>query len=223
MESSLSKKSLAAYIEHTLLKPTTTRQEIEQHCKEAIQYGFFGVCVPPYYVATAKNCLKGKKVKIITVAGFPLGYSTLPVKAEAVKRAIADGADEVDVVINLAALKSGQWNHVRDEINSLATLCRLHGKIVKVIIETAVLEQSEMEEACQICAEAGVDFVKTSTGFTGGGATVEVVRFLRSILPEKIGVKASGGIKTLEEATAMIAAGASRIGTSSGINMMNQA
>jgi deoxyribose-phosphate aldolase len=209
---------LAKYIEQTLLKPDVSREEIEHFCKEAIKYKFYGVCIPPYYLKIAKNIIK-KEIKLITVVGFPLGFQAIPVKVEETKKALEDGADEIDVVINIAALKSKEYDHVKEGIDSIATLCRLKSKVIKVIIETGLLSDEEIVKSCEICAEIGVDFVKTSTGFFGG-ATVEQVRLIREHLPLKIKIKASGGIRDKESALKLIEAGADRIGTSAGTCMV---
>jgi deoxyribose-phosphate aldolase len=215
------KNKLASKIDHTLLRSDSSKKEIETLCAEAVANEFFAVCVPPYFVSAAKAFLKGSNVKIATVAGFPMGYSTIPAKVEDARRAIADGADEIDMVINIAAVKSGNWNHVKDDIQSLTTLCRLHAKVVKVILETSLLTDEEIEKLCVICIEERVDFVKTSTGFTGKDTTIETIKLLRSLLPVKISIKASGGIRNKETAEAMIAAGAGRIGTSSGVAIVS--
>jgi deoxyribose-phosphate aldolase len=164
--------------------------------------------------------LSETKVNIATVVGFPFGYATIAPKVEEIRRAIDDGAYELDVVANLAAIKEGRWNFVQNEIDILTTSCQLHGKVIKVIIETAVLTDDEIKKMCEICTTVGANFVKTSTGFNGGGATPEVVAMMRAYLPKGIEIKASGGIRTLAEAEAMIAAGATRIGTSSGMKMI---
>jgi deoxyribose-phosphate aldolase len=222
MENLLSKAELASRIEHSLLNPLTTQADIKKLCAEAVKQGFFGVCVPPHYVQYACQQLEGKKVRVITVAGFPFGYDSSLVKAEAIKKAIEDGADEVDMVINLSALKSGKINLVREEIISVSTLCRMHSRKAKVIIEAALLTEEELLTLCRICTEAGAHFVKTSTGFNGPGASVEMVRKLRENLPASVGIKASGGIRTKEQALELIAAGADRIGTSSGMEIIQE-
>jgi deoxyribose-phosphate aldolase len=203
-------------IEHTILKADTTAQEIISLCEEAKKHMFFGVCVPPYFVKLAKKQLLESHVKIITVAGFPLGYNTTPAKVEEARKALDEGADEIDMVLNIAALKNGDYNFVHNDIQSVAMLVQLKGNKVKVIIETALLSKTEKLKACEICSEIGVDFVKTSTGFSSGGASVDDIELLRKALPKNIKIKASGGIKTKEQAEALVAAGADRIGTSNG-------
>lgn len=205
-------------IDHTLLKPDTTQSDVAQLCKEAEEYGFGAVCVPPFYVRHSVEMLGGSRaVQVATVIGFPMGYSATAAKVEEIKRAVDEGAGEVDVVINLCAVKSGNWNFVRNDIDSMTRAAHLHGRVIKVILETALLSESELEKLATICAEVGPDFVKTSTGFNGGGATVVAVRRLRQLLPESIQIKASGGIRTAEAMEQMIEAGATRIGTSSGV------
>lgn len=208
---------LKNYIEHTILKADTSKDDIQRVCKEAIENDFFGVCVPPYYVKIAKNELKESQVKLVTVIGFPLGYSTTPSKIEEAKKAIDEGADEIDMVINIAALKEKDYAYVANDINSICTFVHLKGAKLKVIIETALLTNEEKIAACKICETAEVDFVKTSTGFSTGGATVDDIKLMRKQLHKKIKIKASGGIKTAEQAQALIKAGADRLGTSSSI------
>ena len=211
---------MSGKIEHTILKADTSLEEVSKLCTEAIKHKFFGVCVPPYFVKAAAQNLKGSEVKIVTVVGFPLGYNTTPAKVEEARKAIDEGADEIDMVINVAALKNGDFNFVVNDIQSVATLVHLKGNKLKVIIETALLTEEEKLKACEICAEVNVDFVKTSTGFAKSGASVEDVKLLRANLPAKIKIKASGGIKTKEQASALVKAGADRIGTSNGPGLL---
>lgn len=211
---------LAKHIEHTLLKPDTNKEQVKQLCSEAAQHGFRAVCVPPYYVKDAVSALEGSPaVKVVTVIGYPMGYSCTPSKVEEVKRAIDEGAAEVDVVVNISAIKDGQWSYVRNDINSSATAAQLKGKAAKIIFETSLLSSAEIEKLCQICTELEVNFVKTSTGHQGG-ASVEMVQFLRQHLPSTIKIKASGGIKTPEQAKELLKAGADTIGTSAGLAMI---
>ncbi len=214
--------NIANFIDHTNLSPLAVSADIKQMCEEALKYNFKAVCVAPYHVKTVADMLSETKVNIATVVGFPFGYATIAPKVEEIRRAIDDGAYEMDVVANLAAIKEGRWNFVQNEIDILTTSCQLHDKIIKVIIETAVLTPDEIKKMCEICATVGANFVKTSTGFNGGGATIEVVTMMRAYLPKDIAIKASGGIKTLAQAEAMIAAGATRIGTSSGMAIRNE-
>jgi deoxyribose-phosphate aldolase len=213
-------ENLQKYIEHTLLKPTTTATEIENVVAEARKWGFMGVCVPPFWIEKTKRDLLDTDIQVVAVVGFPLGYQRTATKRREMEMAIQDGADELDIVMSLTAFKTGAYDWVKIEIAQLTKLAHDHQKLVKVIIETAYLEQEEIKLACKICVEAGVDFVKTSTGFAPAGATVENIRLIRSILPQNVGIKASGGIKTLQQTLDLIAAGAERIGTSSGIVIM---
>jgi deoxyribose-phosphate aldolase len=211
--------NLASYIEHTNLKPTLTINDIDQLVEEARRWNFLGVCVPPFWVKRASREIGTEKIILVTVAGFPLGYNMTETKLDEMQRAIDNGADEIDVVWNVSAFKTNlPWTKI--EIAKCSLLAHRHEKLLKVIVETAYLSDSELEKACKICADAGVDFVKTSTGFAPAGATIEHIAIMKKSLPHHVGIKASGGIKTYEQAIAMINAGASRIGTSSGISML---
>src|SRR5690242_3145249 len=211
---------IASYIEHTNLSPTLMIRDIDQLVVEATQFNFLGVCVPPFWVKRAKREIGNNKILLVTVAGFPLGYSMTETKLDEIKRAIDNGADEVDVVWNVTSFKTGiPWTKI--EIAKCSKITHDHQKLLKVIIETAYLSDEEIAEACKICADAGVDIVKTSTGFAPTGAKVEHVKLMRSVLPAEVGIKASGGIKTREQAIAMIEAGADRLGTSSGIKIVS--
>jgi deoxyribose-phosphate aldolase len=213
--------NIATYIEHTNLSPVLTVQEIDKLVEEAKQFGFLGVCVPPFWVKRAQREIGNEKIILITVAGFPLGYNMTETKLDEMKRAIDNGADEIDVVWNITSFKTNlPWTKI--EVAKCSKLAHDHQKIVKVIIETAYLSETELEVACKICADAGVDFVKTSTGLAPSGAKVEDVKRMREFLPSHVGIKASGGIKTLEQAQTLIVAGADRIGTSSGIAILNE-
>jgi len=212
--------TLATYIEHTNLKADCTAQDILKLCKEAETFEFYGVCVPPYFVQLAKKTLKNSEIKIITVIGFPFGYGAVSSKVEETKKAINSGANEVDMVINIAAFKSGDLTAVQNDVQSVVTACHLQNRKVKVILETGYLNAEEIKVLCKICTDCEVDFVKTSTGFSSEGATVEKVKIMRKNLPLKIKIKASGGIKDKKFALELIEAGASRIGTSSGVSMM---
>lgn len=214
---------LASYIDHTILKPDCTRREIKTLCEEAVEYQFAAVCIPPFFVKEAYQFLEKEPVKVSTVIGFPMGYSTTSAKVEEIKRAIDEGAAEVDVVINICAVKSGNWNYVQNDIASMITAVHLKGKHIKVILETALMEESEIRRLCSICRELEPEFVKTSTGFNGGGATVPVVELLRQELEgTPIKIKASGGIRTPQDARAMIGAGAQRLGSSSGVSIVKE-
>jgi len=211
--------NLAQYIEHTVLSPTLTIQDIDKVVNEARQYGFLGVCVPPFWVKRAQREIGKDKILLVTVAGFPLGYNMTETKLDEIKRAIDNGADEVDVVWNITSFKTGiPWTKI--ELAKCSKLTHDHHKLLKVIIETAYLSDEEIVEACKMCADAGVDIVKTSTGFAPSGAKVEHIKLMRSVLPPAVGIKASGGIKTRELALEMIEAGADRLGTSSGIKIV---
>ncbi|WP_367391121.1 deoxyribose-phosphate aldolase [Lewinella sp. LCG006] len=210
---------IASFIDHTVLKPDATLADIQQVCKEAVTHGFAAVCVPPFYVAQARQALDGTPVKLATVIGFPLGYSATVAKVEEIKRAIDEGADEFDIVINIAAVKNANWSFVRNDIDRMLTACHLRAKQIKVIIETALLTEAEILEICKICNDLEPDYVKTSTGFNGAGATVDIVRLLRAKLKKEIKIKASGGIRTQEDAKALVEAGADRLGTSRGVEL----
>lgn len=206
---------LAAYIDHTLLKPEATEVELRQLCDEARQYGFATVCVNSTHIAFVATQLAGSEVKPIAVVGFPLGASLSEVKAFETREAIRAGAEEIDMVINMGALKARAHGHVMRDIRSVVDAA---GRVpVKVIIETSKLERDEKIMACTLAKAAGAKFVKTSTGFSGGGATTEDVALMRAVVGDDVGVKASGGVRTLEDAEKMLAAGASRIGASSSV------
>ncbi len=211
---------LAKQIEHTNLKPDCGNEDIIKLCNEAIEYGFYGVCVPPYFVQLAKKTIGKKDVKIITVAGFPLGYSTVGAKVEEAKKAIISGADEIDMVMNIAAFKSNDYQTVQNDIQSVVTVCHLQNKKIKVIIETAYLNEEEIIKACKICADCEVDYVKTSTGYAPSGAEISYVKLMRETLPTKIKIKAAGGIKTSKQAIDLLNAGADKIGSSNSINLL---
>lgn len=212
-------KTMSKMIDHTLLKPEATKLEIEQLCKEAIEYDFIAVCVNPYYVGYCKEILKESNVKIATVIGFPLGANTKELKAFEALDAINNGADEIDMVINIGALKDKDYEVVKNDIKLVVDIAK-EKAIVKVIIETSLLTDEEKVKACELSVEAGANFVKTSTGFSTGGATIEDVKLMKSVVGDKLEVKASGGIRNLDTANNMIQAGASRLGTSSGIKLV---
>lgn len=207
--------NIAPYIDHTLLKADATSQAIEKLCKEALQFQFFGVCVNSSYVSLCRSLVMNSKVKVVTVVGFPLGAMSITGKAKEVEVALRDGADEIDTVIHVGRLKSGDISYVKKDLQ--VTLDACDGKPLKVIIETSLLSQEEKKLACEIARDVGVQFVKTSTGFNGGGATVADVSLMKSIVGPDIQVKASGGIRDMDSAMAMIHAGATRLGTSSGV------
>ena len=212
--------NLAKFIDHTLLKPDATQQEVAQLCFEARKYGFASVCVNPTWVPLCAQLLKGSPVKVCTVIGFPLGATSSETKAFETETAIRQGATEIDMVINIGALKARDLDTVARDIRGVVNAAHTHGIIVKVIIETALLTDEEKTIASLISKEAGADFVKTSTGFAGGGATVHDVQLMRKTVGPQMGVKASGGVRTFEDADAMIKAGATRIGASAGVKII---
>ncbi|HET7628411.1 MAG TPA: deoxyribose-phosphate aldolase [Bacillales bacterium] len=211
---------LAPLIDHTALKPETTKQQIETLCKEAAAYGFASVCVNPTWVKAASALLKDSEVKVCTVIGFPLGASTTHTKVFETREAIRDGATEVDMVINIGALKSGDDTLVEQDIRGVVEAAG-DAAITKVIIETALLSREEKVRACRLAVRAGAEFVKTSTGFAGGGATVEDVALMRETVGADVGVKASGGVRDRRTAEAMVRAGATRIGASAGVAIVS--
>lgn len=202
-------------LESTLLKADTKPDQIRHLCEEAIAIKVVGVCVPPYYVKDAVKILADTGILTVSVGGFPMGYQNSASKIEDMKRIIQDGADEVDVVAPIAAIKAGHWTYVDNQIKALAQMAHLKDKPIKLIIETGLLTRDEIEQVCELAVDARVNYIKTSTGMLGEGPTPEDIRFLRSILPVEILIKASAGIRTFDQAKAMIEAGATRIGTSS--------
>lgn len=214
---------LAGMIDHTLLKPQATADQVRQLCSEARQFNFATVCVNPYWVPLCSDMLSGSPVQVCTVVGFPLGATLTEVKAVEAQRCAALGATELDMVINIGALKSQLFGEVEDDIAAVVRTARSQGAHVKVIIEAAYLTDEEKVEACVLAKAAGADFVKTSTGFGPSGATVEDVALMRRVVGPEMGVKAAGGVKTAEDAKAMIAAGASRIGASASIRIVSEA
>jgi deoxyribose-phosphate aldolase len=215
--------NIAKMIDHTLLKPDATQDQIAQLCYEARKYGFAAVCVNPTYVKLCSQLLQGSAVHVCTVVGFPLGATPPEVKAYEAQQAIDDGATEVDMVINIGALKSKDYALVERDIATLAHTCHAGGAILKVIIEAALLTDEEKVIASQLAKAARADYVKTSTGFGPGGATVHDVELMRRAVGPEMGIKAAGGIKSYEDARAMVAAGATRIGASAGIKIVQQA
>jgi deoxyribose-phosphate aldolase len=215
--------NIAHYIDHTLLKPATTIHELKNLCEEAIQYNFFAVCVPPPLVKNARSVLAGSPVKTATVIGFPFGYSVARAKMAEAQQAIQDGADELDVVINLVALKNKAWQYLELEMEQIVELAHAQGRLVKVIIESGILTNEEIIQCCEIYAKVGVDFMKTSTGYAEKGATIEAVQLMRQHLPSTIKLKASGGIRTYEQADQYIKAGADRLGCSASVAIVTGA
>jgi deoxyribose-phosphate aldolase len=215
----MNEKQLAAMIDHTLLKPEATEKQIRVLCEEAKAHGFASVCVNPYWVKQAAEWLKGSNVKVCTVVGFPLGATTKESKAFETKNAIENGAEEIDMVLNIGALKSGDFQTVKEDIRAVVEAAG--GAVVKVILETGLLSDEEIVKACELSKAAGAHFVKTSTGFGKGGATVEAVRLMRETVGTEMGVKASGGIRNAETARQMVEAGANRIGASASVAIVS--
>lgn len=215
--------NIASYIDHTVLKPTTIIADIEKLCAEAKEYGFAAVCVPPLFVKKAKELVKGTDVKVATVIGFPFGYSAIEAKVAETVLAIVDGADELDMVINISAIKNNDWQFLASEINTVMPLIRKHGRVIKIIIESGILTDEEIIRCCDIYGAAGVDFMKTSTGYAEKGASVHAVELMRKHLADAVKIKASGGIKNYTFAAELIAAGANRLGCSSSIQIVKEA
>ncbi|MDY0345129.1 MAG: deoxyribose-phosphate aldolase [Bacilli bacterium] len=205
-------------IDHTLLKSDASLAAVVKLCDEAAQHDFMSVCINPCFVPVVKKLLEGTNVKVCTVIGFPLGATLPDVKVFETKRAVELGADEIDMVINVTMAKAHDYEFIANEINMIKVACQ--GRLLKVILETCLLSNEEIVECCRAAVKAGADYVKTSTGFSSGGATVEHVKLMRDTVGPQIGVKASGGVRTKEDAEKMVAAGASRIGTSSGIKIV---
>jgi deoxyribose-phosphate aldolase len=212
---------LNQYIDHTILKPTALISDIEQVCAEAKQYEFAAVCVPPLFVKKSKELLQGSSVKVATVIGFPFGYSAVEAKLAEILLAIVDGADELDVVINFTAIKNNDWQYVANEINHLMPVIKKADKVIKVICESGVLTEAELIKCCELYGVAGIDYLKTSTGYAEKGATVEAVKIMRANLPQHVQIKASGGIRTYEFAEQLVNAGATRLGCSASVAIVN--
>jgi deoxyribose-phosphate aldolase len=214
---------IAGLIDHTLLRPEATRADILQLCREARDYNFASVCVNPYWVPLAASQLGGSEVKICTVVGFPLGATSTEAKVAETEDALRAGAQEIDMVQNIGALRGGDEQAVEEEVALVAAVCHRAGAILKVILETALLDDDQKTAACLLAKAAGADFVKTSTGFGPSGATVHDVELMRRVVGPAMGVKASGGIRTLDDLNKMVAAGATRIGSSSGVKIVEAA
>ena len=214
---------IASYIDHTVLKPTTLIKDVEKICSEAMEYHFAAVCVPPLFVKKAKELLKDTSIKVVTVIGFPFGYAAIEAKVAETILAIIDGADELDVVINISAIKNNDWQFLASEINAILPIIRKQKKVIKIIIESGILTDNEIIKCCDLYGAAGVDFLKTSTGYAEKGATVEAVQLLRRHLADNVQIKASGGIKTYTFAKQLIDAGATRLGCSSSIQIVGEA
>ena len=214
---------LNQFIDHTLLKPTTLLSEIEKLCGEAKQYQFAAVCVPPNFVKSAKLFLEGSSVKVATVIGFPFGYSAVEAKIAEIVLAMVDGADELDVVINISAIKNNDWLYLANEINYIMPIIRSKNKVVKIIIESGILTDEEIIKCCEIYGLAGIDYLKTSTGYAEKGATVGAVKLFRLHLPHQVQIKASGGIRDYAFAKQFVDAGATRLGCSASVAIVQGA
>ena len=214
--------NIATYIDHTILKPTTLTADVKALCKEANENNMAAVCVPPMFVKQAKSLLQNSNVKVATVIGFPFGYSAVEAKLAEVLLAIVDGADELDMVINISALKNNDWQYLAGEINAILPIIRTKKKVIKVIIETGLLSDEEIIKCCDLYGLAGVDFLKTSTGYAESGATVHAVKLMRKHLADTVKIKASGGIRTFKFAKELIEAGADRIGCSSSLKIIEE-
>jgi deoxyribose-phosphate aldolase len=214
--------NLASYIDHTVLKQTTTIAEVDRVCVEASLEGFFSVCIPPKYVPDAKKLLDGSKVKVTTVIGFPLGYNVTDAKVREIEDALEMGVDELDMVIDLCALKNGNWKHLENEIQACLRPVYEAGKVLKVIVESGILTESELLKCCSLYSHYNIDYMKTSTGYADAGASVAAVKLMREHLPARIGIKASGGIRTYGFAKELVEAGATRLGSSSSMHIMKE-
>ena len=214
--------NIASYIDHTILKPTTLVTDVEKLCKEAMEYNVAAVCVPPLFVKQAKALLQNSDVKTATVIGFPFGYSAIEAKLAEILLAIVDGAEELDVVINIAALKNNDWQYLAKELNIILPIIKGKQKVVKIIIESGILTDDEIIKCCDLYGIAGVDFMKTSTGYSEAGASVHAVRLMRKHLADTVKIKASGGIRIYKFAKELVDAGADRIGCSSSIAIIEE-
>jgi deoxyribose-phosphate aldolase len=214
--------NIASYIDHTVLKPTTLVSDVEKLCVEAIENGFAAVCVPPLFVKKAKALCANTAVKVATVIGFPFGYSAVEAKLAETLLAIVDGADELDVVINISAVKNNDWQYLANELNTILPIIRGKNKVIKIIIESGILTDDEIIKCCDLYGIAGVDFIKTSTGYAEHGASVHAVKLIRKHAADSIKIKASGGIKNFIFANELIKAGADRLGCSSSIAIMEE-
>lgn len=215
--------NLSKYIDHTILKPTTLLEDVERVCEEAKVYGFAAVCVPPNFVKKARAFLEGSNSKVATVIGFPFGYSAVEAKIAEVLLAIIDGADELDIVINISAIKNQDWVYLADEINHILPIIRSKEKMVKIIIESGILTDDEIIKCCALYGAAGIDYLKTSTGYAEKGATVEAVKIFRQHLPQNVQIKASGGIRDYAFAKQLVDAGATRLGCSASVAIVTGA
>lgn len=214
--------NIAPYIDHTLLKQTVTLSEIKNLCQEALEYGFAAVCVPPLYVKEAKRILNDSIIKTATVIGFPFGYCAIEAKVAEIVLAIVDGADELDMVANISAIKNEDWTFIANEINTIMPIVKNKGKVIKVIIESGILTNDEIIKCCDIYGAAGVDYVKTSTGYAEKGASIHDVQLIRTHLADTIKIKASGGIRSYSFAKELINAGANRLGCSASVQIVKE-
>ena len=213
--------TLNAYIDHTILKPTTLVADIEKLCAEAVEYGFAAVCVPPNFVKTAKALVAGSAVKVVTVIGFPFGYSAVESKIAEIILAVVDGADELDIVANISAIKNADWAYLANELGHILPIVRSKKKIIKVIIESGLLTNEEIIKCCELYGVAGIDYLKTSTGYAEKGATIEAVQLFKAHLPSNVQIKASGGIRDYTFASQLVAAGATRLGCSASVSIVS--
>ncbi len=214
---------IANFIDHTMLKPTTLLSDVKRLCTEAVENNFAAVCVPPLFVKVAKKYCENSNVKVATVIGFPFGYSAVEAKLAEILLAIVDGADELDMVINIAALKNDDWQYLANELNHIMKIVRSKQKVIKIIIESGILTDNEIIKCCDLYGIAAVDFLKTSTGYAESGASVHAVRLMRKHLADTVKIKASGGIRTFAFAKELIEAGADRIGCSASITINEEA
>ena len=214
---------LAKFLEHTILKPDTTLREVTQVCEEALRFNFAGICIPPVYVKDCRRILGERpKIRLATVVGFPMGYATISAKSEEIKRAVDDGADDIDAVINIASVKSGMWNNVSRDIDGLALATQTRGGTLKLILECGLLTSEEIQKVCEFAAAVGVPWLKTGTGFHGFDATPDMVRQLRKIAAPAFKIKAAGGIRSAKTAQSLLDAGADRLGTSASIAIISE-
>lgn len=212
---------LAKIIEHTILKPDTSLADVRRVCEEAQAHGLAGVCVPPLYVRETRRILgEPAHIRVVTVVGFPMGYSAIAAKSEEIKRALEEGVDDIDAVVNIAAVKSDNWNHVQRDIEAVALATHMRGRTLKLILECGLLNWAEIKRICELAANARITWLKTGTGFHGLPATEEMVRQLRAVAPKDMKIKAAGGIRTTQDATAVVEAGADRIGTSASLKII---
>jgi deoxyribose-phosphate aldolase len=214
---------LAKFLEHTILKPDTTLQDVNRVCEEALRFGFGAVCIPPPFVKDARRLLgERNKIRLATVVGFPMGYSTIAAKSEEIKRAMDDGADDIDAVVNISAVKSAMWNQVSRDVDGLALATQTRSGTLKLILECGLLTNDEIQKVCACAASAGVPWLKTGTGFLGFDASVEMVRTLRSLAGNNFKIKAAGGIRTAALAQALLDAGADKLGTSKSVEIVTE-